>query len=177
MPRTIRIHTGWPEPSFSTLTARPVRHPAEHDALSAATAIRPNAAFVAELAHEMRLQQNREAALPNLRFTGLPISAYEVRDADEHLLGLCLRPGQMRGRTGWIREGEWLAFTPDGRLQHDRKGRLETLQSAAELLAKRPRRALRARAMRLMRVERAAQVAAGRLAEDADAFADLPAMP
>ncbi|MEE7478852.1 MULTISPECIES: hypothetical protein [Methylobacterium] len=177
MPRTIRIHTGWPEPSYATLTARPVRRPDEHDVLLAAVAAWPDGAFAAELAHELAVDRRREPLRPHLRFTGLPVSAYEIRDVDEQLLGLCVRPGEMRGRTGWIRAGEWLAFAPDGSRQRVRTGWLETLQSAAELLAKRPRRALRARTKKAMWAEHYAQVAAGQFAEDADAFADLPEMP
>lgn len=104
MPRTIRIHTGWPEPSYATLTATPVRHPAEHDVLLAAMAAKPNGAFASEVAHEITLDQARRRDFPHHRSTGLPVSAYEIRDADEHLLGLCVRPGQRGGgRAGYGR--------------------------------------------------------------------------
>lgn len=89
-----------------------------------------------------------------------------------------MRPaGAEGGRTGWVREGEWLAYAPDGRTPRHRETWISTLQSAAELLAKRPRRALRTRAKRLLEDERVARVAADRLDEDADAFAYLPATP
>lgn len=150
MPRTITIPTNMTRPSLAVLRARQVDWPLQDDT------------------HLPRPGTARRAWIDRLKPVAVRgggdfplVSAYEIRDAEGHAIGLCLQPE----RAGLGMHGEWLIYHR-GRYVGDSRSRTRcamSLSAGAREIGRREDKAIKAwgRRRRMSQADEAALAGLG----------------